>query len=182
MKKTLALILSLVLVLALCCVPAFAEDSKTYSTEVEGVVDEEGNEVEVMVGETSVAVITEEMAADLTSGKVDAKEISVVWQQDIETTATGPVTMTFYVDGSDGQMLYVFHNNNGTWELAGSGVGPSVTVTFEHLSPVAIAVQTPAGGDDPISPPTGVAGGILAACAVLTAAGASAFAVAKKKD
>lgn len=172
MKKMISLALCFMLVMSMLCMTAFAAGSKTDAVEVD-------SDVEVTVEDTTVALLTEEIAAAV-SGE-DAKELKVLWQKDLHAE-TLPATITFNVDGTDGEDLLVFHYNGTEWELVGRGKGPAVTVTFTDLSPVGLVHKKATTPSGPISPATGLGAGIYVACAVLAAAGSAAALVAKKEN
>ena len=172
MKKIISLGLCLMLVMSLMCVTAFAAGSKTDAVEVD-------SDAEVTVEDTTVAMLTEENAAAVS--EEEAKDLKVVWQKDVHSE-TLPATITFTVDGTDGEDLMVFHFNGTEWELVGEGKGPAVTVTFDDLSPVAVVVKKASTPSGPISPATGLGAGIYVACAVLAVAGGAAALVTKKEN
>lgn len=183
MKRTFVVLLTIALAVALCCTTVFAAGSKSDAVEIAGAVDSNGNKATVTESETTTAVITEEIAKQVGSITEDAKNLSVVYQKDLSSDVL-PVTITFTVDGTAGQTLYVFHHNGGAWELVASGKGPSVSATFTSLSPVAVvstAGSSSGGNGQTTSPETGAAMGIFAAFGIAAAAGISAVA-ARKKD
>lgn len=182
MKRTFIMIMTVVLVIALCCTSVFAAGSKTDIVEIISAVDLEGNDVAVTETDTSIPWLTEEIAASKDEVPEAAKELCVLYQKDL-TSETLPVIITFKVEGLDGEKLYVFHHNGTDWEVITEGVGPTVEATFTSLSPVAVvsAVKTTEGGGEQ-SPTTGSTMGIFVACGIAAAACVGSIAVVRKKD
>lgn len=183
MKRSFMMILTVILVTALCCTSVFAAGgSKTDVVEIKGATDQNGKEVVVTEKDTTIAVITEEVASKVEGITEEPKQLSVLYQKDL-TSETLPVTISFTVDGTEGQKLYVCHHNGTAWEVVAEGVGPTVTATFTSLSPVAvIGTVEKANNGGGQSPTTGSAMGIFVACGIVAAAGAASVAVARKKD
>lgn len=186
MKKVMAIVLTLMLVVSLGCVAASAESgSKTDVVEIISAKDAAGNDIDYEVTETSIPWLTEEIASRVPGTNAPASDLLVLWQKDI-TAASLPATLTFRVAGMAGKDIFVYHHNGSEWELITKGVGTDVTATFADLSPVGIVYHKTGGtggntGDN-VSPPTGMGIAIYAACGIFAAAGVCAIAVGRKKD
>ena len=177
MKTKRFALLALALVMCLT-ITAFAAPSKTEAVEVAGAVDANNAPVAITVSDTTVPVLTEEVAGNV--AVVDGDELTVLWQKDI-TAETLPVTLTFHVDGTAGVMLYVYHFNGTEWELIASGEGEDVEATFTSLSPVAIAGETSTADPGDVSPVTGDSTAIcVAAFGAMMIVGAACIAFRKK--
>ena len=160
----------------------FAATSKQDGVEV-------SSDTSFSIGATSGqwTALTEEKAAAIIGGGVQASELKIIWQHEIDADGSN-IAMTFTADGvSASQTLYVFHNDFPTadeWSKVASAAGNTVTATFPHLSPVALVVYTPSGtqGGGETSPKTGETNVLLfIALAAIALGGVTAFVVAKKK-
>lgn len=185
MKKILTTIVTVATVVMVACASVFAAGSSTGLTEIASAVDANGNPIETTVSESSVPMISPEIAAEV--AEEDAAAMMLVWQRDV-TASVLPATITFNINGTEGQELYVFHWNGSAWELITTGEGPAVTATFTSLSPIAIVAKQPVAEaaeetveEEATSPETGSTV-LLASLATLSVAGSSAFVVAKKEE
>ena len=198
MKKILTTVLTAATVVMMAFASVFAAGSSTGLVELGTATDSNGNPINYVDGQTDIPLISPEVAASLAG--TESAEMTVVWQRNITATAL-PATFTFTVNGTAGQMLYVYHYNGSAWELISSGVGPTVTATFTSLSPVAIvrkSVNTTApvapatepaadSATEPVADPatTSPATGssvLVMAIATLAVAGSAAYVVATKKE
>lgn len=182
-----------VFAMALClmAMPAFAATSMSNVSEIAEAVDEDGEEVEITVSEsTGTALLTEVIAADVIEDvesveNVEASELTVLWQKDLHAE-TLPVTITFHVAGTAGLPLYVYHYNGTSWDLIATGTGEDITATFDSLSPVGIVVKKPIGNNNTgnngsTSDKTGTTNTSAIALAIALAAGAAAVVTYRKK-
>ena len=98
-----------------------------------------------------------------------------------------PCTVTFNPAGAtSAQTLYVFHFNGASWDLIAQGPGPSITATFNDLSPVALVVYTPdgaaggnGGGGSPKTGETDIM--LFIALAAIAVGGVTAGLIARNK-
>ena len=190
MKKILTTVLTAATVVMMAFASVFAAGSSTGLVELGTATDSNGNPINYVDGQTDIPLISPEVAASLAG--TDSADMTVVWQRNVTATAL-PATFTFTVNGTEGEMLYVYHYNGSAWELISSGVGPTVTATFTSLSPVAIvrkSVNTTAPvapATEPVADPatTSPATGssvLVMAIATLAVAGSAAYVVATKKE
>ena len=177
MKKLLRVTLVLAMVLCLS-ITAFAAGSTTDVAGVAKAVDSNGNEVQITAADSSVKLTAEDAAAIIKD--VAAKDLSVVYLQDLSADVT-PVTITFSVAGATAKdTVYVFHYNGTSWDLVAKCAGNAVSATFDSLSPVALVLEKGAS-DTGTSPKTGEQMMVLYSGIVIALAGAVAFTAYKKK-
>lgn len=183
MKKILTSIVTALTVFTFGMASVFAAGSMQGVVEITGSTDSTGADNAYTVTETTVPMLTAEIAASVI-GNVQASELRVIWQRDISAETT-PATLSFNVGGTDGQTVYVFHWNGSAWELVTSGAGPAVTATFSSLSPVGIVAKVPASTSTnnaaTTSPTTSDNYVVLASLAVMVLAGSAAYVVASTK-
>ena len=122
--------------------------------------------------------LTVNVAASVNDDVDDAGELEILWQKEISVApgTTFPVTITFSVPPEyQNQEVYVYHFNGTAWEVVGKGMGATITVTFNSLSPVALVASTatPATGD--------AANASLWACLMFLAAAAAVVTVIPRR-
>lgn len=184
MKKILTTIVTATTVIMMAFASVFAADSSTGLVEITGSTDANGSSVAYTSSETTVPLLTPEIAASITGDS--PSELTVVWQKDLSAD-TLPATFTFNANGTAGQTVYVFHFNGSAWELITTGVGPTVTATFTSLSPVSIVAKStsasaPAVTDASTTSPATGDSMFYIALATLAVVGSAAFVVVTKKE
>lgn len=182
MKRFITTLISSMVIVCIGAVSVLAAGSTEDVVDITSAKDNNGNTAVTTVADTSVALMTSEIASSLTG--VSSSELKVVWQKDV-TSDVLPATVTYNVNGTDGQTLYSFHWNGSAWELMNSATGPTISTTYTSLSPVAIVARipaattpAPASNNAATSPKTGDNAVFYVTMSVVVIACSAAFVVA----
>lgn len=182
MKKVFTSIVTALTIVAFSVASVFAAGSTGDVVDITSCIDSQGNTITYSVGQIGrdIPPLTIPIASSLNG--VPENELRILWQMDV-TAASLPATLTYHANGTEGRTLYSYHFNMSTWawELMNSATGPSITTTYQDLSPVGLVVRIPAGSASS-SPATGNTIMYISAISVfVVAAGAAAYVVASTK-
>lgn len=183
MKKVMTSIVTALTVFTFCVASVFAAGSTGDVVDITSCTDGDSNTVAYTVSQVDSAIppLTIPIASSLNG--VPENELRILWQMDV-TAASLPATITYHANGTEGRTLYSFHWNGSAWELMNSATGPSITTTYQDLSPVGLVVRIPAdsASSTTTSPTTGnTIAMVSAVCVFVVAAGAAAYVVASTK-
>lgn len=157
--------------------------------------DKNGNPVEVKITDPETVPSAADVKNVLGGSYVEGMEVVAVGEVKVAPGTEFPVTITFAYDGVNASTkVAVLNYQNGAWVSVPATAGENtVTATFDHLSPVALVVDTatmtpsastnkpntnPAGTK---SPNTGEGRMVVMLGIVAVAAVGGAFALSKKK-
>lgn len=184
MKKVLTSIVTALTVFTFGVASVFAAGSTGDVVDITSCTDGNSNDVAYSVSQIDreIPPLTIPLASSLNG--VPENELRILWQMDV-TAASLPATITYHANGTEGRTLYSFHFNMQTWawELMNSATGPSITTTYQDLSPVGLVVRIPADSAAPSTSPTtgNTIAMVSAVCVFVVAAGAAAYVVASTK-
>lgn len=194
MKKVLALIVALALVVSFGCMTVCAAGpSKWAVAEVGNIVTTNNNKAaNVTVTDAQDNAISEEEFAGLAGLDASEGEIIIIAQKDFVASSNKvkgkTIRAEFTVSGSDNSPMFVcYRDTDGNWQTVGKVEGPSFTVELPSVSTtnaitVVVGTLVEPAGTGQVAPQTGFGMTLYAAIGVFAIAGVTAIVVMRKKS